>query len=405
MVSARVLHAGTDVVVNQGPLQGTRGIVVDPTVFPNGHPDQRKIRVNLTGIGETLIIPKQLDLADFVRPVVTTPRPVVTESVVPVMPTTVAVSKVPINSLDDAYLDRFRPTRLDVAKQYVSRMLPGDIRDTNALLAYWRDRPNGYPTSVGLVGDTESGKTMLVEVMANILAKEMGLTKPLPIFTLSGNSSITDHDMFGQYRPDEDGELVWMEGIVALSARIGGILYLDEVNAMPGNVTAGLHPLLDDRRQVINVRRPVDDGHGGMMPEVIHASKNLWVVSTYNPGYAGMSKANEALLARFVWLQWDYDDEVEKKLIKSPAVRLLGQTLRNARDTRAITTPVGTRALQRLERDINLLGVDFALWSFCGKFTSRSERTIVNTLIEDRSIKMMLHTEVTGAVSEVTPDV
>jgi hypothetical protein len=313
---------------------------------------------------------------------------------------TVAVSKTPIESLDDPMLDRFRPSRKDVARQYVSRSLPGDIKDTDALLAYWRDRPNGYPTSVGLVGDTESGKTMLVEVMAHIVAKEMGLSKPLPIFTLSGNSAITDHDMFGQYRPDETGDLVWMEGIVALSARIGGILYLDEVNAMPGNVTAGLHPLLDDRRQVVNVRKPVDDGHGGHMPEVIYANRDLWVVSTYNPGYAGMSKANEALLARFVWLQWDYDEEVERKLIKSAAIRLLGQTLRNARETRAITTPVGTRALQRLERDVQLLGVEFALWSFCGKFTSRSERTVVNTLIEDRSIKLMLNTEVEGTTQE-----
>lgn len=399
MVSARVLHAGTDVVVNQGPFKGTRGVVIDPTVFPDGHPDQRKIRVNLTGIGEALVIPKQLDLADLVRAVIHREH-------VPTPSATVAVSKTPITSLDDPMLDRFRPSRRDVVKQYVSRMLPGNIKDTDALLSYWRDRPNGYPTSVGLVGDTESGKTMLVEVMAHIIAKEMGLSKPLPIFTLSGNNSITDHDMFGQYRPDENGELVWMEGIVALSARIGGILYLDEVNAMPGNVTAGLHPLLDDRRQVVNVRKPVDDGHGGKMPEVIHASKDLWVVSTYNPGYAGMSKANEALLARFVWLQWDYDEEVERKLIKSAAIRLLGQTLRNARETRAITTPVGTRALQRLERDVQLLGVEFAMWSFCGKFTSRSERTVVHTLIEDRSIKLLLNTEIDGALapeSEVTP--
>jgi hypothetical protein len=385
-----------EVVVNQGPLIGTRGVVVDPTVLPDDHPDRRKMLVDLEGIGETLIIPKQLDLVDYVAPPVA--HSVVVRETVPTA--NVVVSSTPIESLDDPSLDRFRPSRKDVVKQYVSRTLPGNVKDTDALMAYWRDRPNGYATSVGLVGDTESGKTMLVEVMANIVAKEMGLKKPLPIFTLSGNSSITDHDMFGQYRPDDSGNLVWMEGIVALSARLGGILYLDEVNAMPGNVTAGLHPLLDDRRQVVNVRKPIDDGHGGKMPEVIYANPDLWVISTYNPGYAGMSKANEALLARFVWLQWDYDEDVEKKLIKSAAIRLLGQTLRNARDSRTITTPIGTRALQRLERDVSLLGVDFAVWAFCGKFTSRNERMIVNTLIEDRSIKIMLHTEQAGVVAE-----
>lgn len=394
MVSARALRKGMNVVINQGPLQGTKGVVIDPEVFPDGHEHQRKMIVDLEGVGHSHIIPKQLDILDVVRAGMSRPEPVHTATVV--------MSKTPIESLDDPSLDRFRPTRTDVVKQYVSRTLPGDIKDTDALMTYWRDRPNGYATSVGLVGDTESGKTMLVEVMATLLSKEMGLSKPLPIFTLSGNSSITDHDMFGQYRPDENGNLVWMEGIVALSARIGGVLYLDEVNAMPGNVTAGLHPLLDDRRQVVNVRRPVDDGHGGMMPEVIYAHPDLWVVSTYNPGYSGMNKANEALLARFVWLQWDYDDDVEKKLIKSAAVRLLGQTLRNARESRAITTPIGTRALQRLERDVQLMGVDFAFWAFCGKFTSKNERMVVNTLIEDRSIKVMLNTEQHGTAPEET---
>lgn len=394
MVSARALRKGMNVIVNQGPLRGIKGVVVDPEVFPDGHEHQRKMIVDIENVGPTPIIPKQLDIVEVVRAGMAKPEPVHVATVV--------MSKTPIESLDDPALDRFRPSRKDVVKQYVSRTLPGDIKDTDALMNYWRDRPNGYATSVGLVGDTESGKTMLVEVMATLLSKEMGLDKPLPVFTLSGNSSITDHDMFGQYRPDENGNLVWMEGIVALSARIGGILYLDEVNAMPGNVTAGLHPLLDDRRQVVNVRRPVDDGHGGMMPEVIYANPDLWVVSTYNPGYAGMNKANEALLARFVWLQWDYDDDVEKRLIKSAAVRLLGQTLRNARENRAITTPIGTRALQRLERDVSLMGVDFAFWAFCGKFTSKNERMVVNTLIEDRSIKSMLYTEQHGTVPEAT---
>jgi MoxR-like ATPase len=217
------------------------------------------------------------------------------------------------------------------------------------------------------------------------------------VLTLSGTNAITDHDMFGQYRPDENGELVWMEGVVALAARLGGILYLDEVNAMPGNVTAGLHPLLDDRHQFVNIRKPVDDGHGGKMPEVVTASKDLWVLATYNPGYAGMSKTNEAFAARFTWLPWDYDEDVESKLVKSPAIRLMGKALRTARETRAITTPIGTSALQRLERDIAMLGVEFSLWAFCGRFTNKSERVIVETLIEDRSIRLMLNTETAEA--------
>lgn len=390
MVSAKALREGMEVVVTQGPFTGFKGIVLDPEVCPDGHPQQRKIKVDLSTIGETYIIPKQLDIEGL---------PSVTRTPVPTASPTVVVSKTPITSLDDPALDRFRPSRKNLLKSYISRTLPGGVKDTDAMLNYWRDRTDEYPTSVGLVGDTQSGKTMLVEVMAHIIGSELDLTKPIPVFTLSGTSAISDHDMMGQYRPDETGDLVWMEGIVALAARLGGILYLDEVNAMPGNVTAGLHPLLDDRHQIVNVRKPIDDGHGGKMPEVIYANKNLWVVATYNPGYAGMSKPNEALLARIAWMPWDYDEEVEKRLIKSPGVRLLGQVLRSARESRSIVTPIGTSALQRLERDIKLMGVEFGLWAFCGRFTSKNERAVVNTLIEDRSIRVLLNSEFSSEVT------
>lgn len=395
MVAAKALREGMQVTVTSGPYKGLSARVIDPTVFPDGHPDQRKMRVDIAGVGETLIIPKQLSITGM--------APVVAAPVVRAHVPTVAVSSTPITSLDDPALDRWRPQRPNIIKEYVSRELPGGIKDVDALMTYWTsDRIDGYAPNVGLVGDTQSGKTMLVEVLAHLVAKEMGLSKPLPIFLLAGNSAITDHDMFGQYRPDETGQLVWMEGVVALAARVGGILYLDEVNAMPGAVTAALHPLADDRHQFVNIRKPVDDGHGGHMPDVVKASTNLWIISTYNPGYSGMSKANEAFLARFRWLQWNYDEEVEKKLIKSSAVRLLGQSLRVARDTRAVSTPVGTSSLQRLERDVAMFGVDYALWSFCGQFTSKSERTVVETLIEDRSIRVMLNTEIAGPAKEAT---
>jgi hypothetical protein len=135
------------------------------------------------------------------------------------------------------------------------------------------------------------------------------------------------------------------------------------------------------------------------MPEVIYANKDLWVIATYNPGYAGMSKPNEALLARIAWLPWDYDEEVEKRLIKSPGVRLFGQALRSARESRSIVTPIGTSALQRLEQDIKLMGVEFGLWAFCGRFTNKNERAVVTTIVEDRSIRIMLNSEVSEATT------
>lgn len=406
MTTAKALRKDIQVRINAGCYKGLTATVVDPTVFPDGHEHQRKVTVNIDGVGISYLIPKQLDLIGFGRPVAVAPAPVVAP--VSQRETVAITTLAPITSLDDPALDEYRPQRKGLLREYVTRTLAGGHTDLAVLTSYWQQRKDGYSTNVGLVGDTQSGKTMLVEVMAHVIAKHMGLSKPLPVFTLSGSSAITDHDLFGQYRPtvvDGQEQVVWMEGIVALACRVGGILYIDEVNALPGNVTSALHPVLDDRRQFVNIRKPVADGHGGYKPEVVHVNTDLWVLCTYNPGYAGMSKTNEAFANRFEWLTWDYDEEVEKRLIKSPAIRLLGQALRVARDNRAVTTPVGTSALQRLEQNISTLGLDYSMWSFLGQFTSKAEKAKVQAIIEERSIRTMLEAEIapTDASAQSTP--
>ena len=391
MASSKSLKKDMTVLISSGPHQGRFAKVIDPVVIADGQPNQRKILVEVQDSSspwEEYIIPKQLSIPGLA------PVTRASATFTPSASTTVRQEVTAIESLDDPSLDKYRPSRKNLLKKYVRRNLPGGKTDVDVLLSYFNRRTDeGYSTNVGLVGDTQSGKTMLVEVMAYVIAKEMGLEKPLPVFTLSGSSAITDHDLFGQYRPDDNGNLVWMEGIVAKACRVGGILYIDEANAMPGNVTAAIHPITDDRRQFVNVRKPVSDGHGGFQPEVVNVNQKLWVVCTYNPGYAGMAKTNEAFAQRFVWLPWDYDEEVEKALIKSPAVRLLGQALRLARETRAVTTPIGTSALQRLEQDLCYLEVDYALWAFTGQFTSKAEKAKVEAILTDRGIRGMLEAE------------
>lgn len=406
MASAKSLKTDMTVLISAGPHQGRFAKVINPTVIPDGQPNQRKVLVEVQdqhSPWQEYIIPKQLAIPGLV-PVSKARTAAHAAPTVQAM-AAAAQAVTQIESLDDPSLDEYRPSRTNLLKKYIRRNLPGGSTDVDVLLSYVNRRNDeGYSINVGLVGDTQSGKTMLVEVMAYAIAKEMGLSKPLPVFTLSGSSAITDHDLFGQYRPDENGNLVWMEGIVAKACRVGGILYIDEANAMPGNVTAALHPITDDRRQFVNVRKPVPDGHGGYQPEVVTVTQQLWVVCTYNPGYAGMAKTNEAFAQRFVWLPWDYDEEVEKALIKSPAVRLLGKALRLARETRAITTPIGTSALQRLEQDLLHLSIDYALWAFSGQFTSKAEKAKVDAIIVDRGIRGMLEAEFINNNNSVIED-
>jgi MoxR-like ATPase len=417
MASVKELRNGMRVVGKYPPFKDAEGEITRSVLVPGGPGSKIQVTFDDPLLGTVEILPKGVELIGRVS--VANAASSTTASATTVVGN-VIISDMRIESLDDPALDDFRPN-INPAN-YVSRTLAGGKTDLEVMEAYFnrRDENDGYPVSVALVGDTQSGKTYLIQVQAFRIAKLLGLQKPLPLFLLAGSSAITDHDLFGQYRPiivNGQERLVWMEGIVALAARLGGILYLDEVNAMSGSVTAAIHPLLDNRHQFVNIRKPVWKGtvevdpitgvethHGAYRPETVVANKNLWIMASWNPGYAGMAKTNEAFANRFKLLEWGYDEEVEKKLIKSPAVRLLGQALRNARAQRSITTPVGTRALQLLEGDLVHLGVDYSLWAFMGQFVSSQEKIVVNEIIKDRGIAIMMKDEFEPDVPASTVD-
>jgi hypothetical protein len=318
-------------------------------------------------------------------------------------PITVARQPItPITDPMDPRLDHLRPSRTKV-KRYINRQMMNGMSDVDFLLTFTGDdhraENEGRPANVMLKGDTQSGKTILVEVLAIAWADRLGLPKPMPIFTLSGSSGVTDFDLFGQavtYADPETGgdRLVHLPGVVALAAECGGILYLDEINAMSERVTISLHPLADSRHQFTNRGKATTKG-GLFMPEVITGHQDLWIVGTYNDeNYKGMGEMNEAFINRFRHIKWDYDEDVESKLIKSPGVRLLGELIRTARraNSRGLRTPVGTAALMRLEKDVAAFGVDLGLEVFKGMF-KHTEYDTIDAIIVDRSINLMLEQE------------
>ena len=165
----------------------------------------------------------------------------------------------------DPRLDHLRPNTQKVA-QYVNRTMPNGMTDVQFFLQFTgeahRRENQGRPANIMLKGDTQGGKTFLVEVLAVAWAKMLGYPKPMPIFTLSGSSGVTDFDLFGQAAPyvdpDTGGEhIVWLPGVVDLAAKVGGILYLDECNALGERVTTSLHPVVDHRHTFTNRNKPV----------------------------------------------------------------------------------------------------------------------------------------------------
>jgi len=394
MARAAELTNGAEYTVNAGKHAGKIIKVISNTPVPDGQPNQRAILVEIDGVAE-FIIPRLIDNGKTIQ-VRHAPTEVHHNEVHHQEVHDFVVDIDPITDPMDVRLDQYRP-HPDIAKNYVSRKIADTaLSDINLLMHYYNSRDErGYSPNVMLVGDTQSGKTMLVQVLAVLIAKAKGYPKPLPVFTLSGSSGVTDYDLFGQpttYTDTSGREhLVWLPGQLDLAARVECILYLDESNMMPERVTSSLHSFTDDRRMFVNRAKAVLV-NGSFMPEQVPVNTDCWVLGTYNAGYRGAGAHNEAFSNRFRHLPWDYDAAVEKKLIASPTILLLGDALREARAQRHISTPVGTKALIRLREDAKALGVTVALWAFLGLF-SPQERIKVEAIIADRSIGHMLNSE------------
>ena len=304
-------------------------------------------------------------------------------------------------TITDSRLDAYRPDPAALVG-YQSRKMANGMTDIEYAMKVWaKGLDTGVRDNLMLVGDTQGGKTMFVNVLAVEIGKAMGHDKPVPVFTLSGSNGVTDFDLFGQttaWTDPETGQeqLVWLPGIADLAARVGGILYLDEVNMMPERVTSSLHPLADWRRSFVNRAKAVKVPGDGFVPETVRASNDLWIVGTMNPNYRGAGAVNEAFANRFRHLDWGYDASVEKRLIPNEAVRSLGEALRQARATGHIRTPVGTAALMRLSDDVREDGVEMGLYVLTSMFNV-DERLVVDEIIESRSFKVLLGNAATGA--------
>lgn len=429
MALAAALIPGFTYRVDSGPLAGAQVTIVDNKAFPdkdtNGdpHPQARKITVKL-GVDEVYIIPRLINgtpIADPMwtrnaavqndSPVTTSYAAVATATYVPADGdvSTLPNGHMPIDGsrpiMDpmDPRLDHLRPDTHKVAK-YVNRMMPNGTTDVTFFLTFvgaaHRSENQGRPANLMLKGDTQGGKTFLVEALAVAWAKLLGLPKPMPIFTLSGSSGVTDFDLFGQPTTWQDPSngtehIVWLPGVVDLAARVGGILYLDECNAMGERVTTSIHPVVDHRHTFTNRNKAVKVPGDGFMPETVSTHVDLWVIGTFNEGYRGMADMNEAFINRFRHFEWGYDEKVEKALVPSPTVHLLADALRTARSQSKLRTPVGTAALQRLWLDINTFGVELALQVFVSPFKPQ-ERDVVREIIDARSISLLLAEEMKG---------
>lgn len=245
-----------------------------------------------------------------------------------------------------------------LGKKYRHRKIAG-VGDFDLLDYAMRTRQN-----VLLMGDTGAGKTMVGAAYAS--------ERAIPYYSLPCDVSIDPSALFGRMYPtDTEGKFEWVDGPVTELVRSGGVLNISEINFMPPKIAASLYPLLDGRRYVPLL------GHKG---EVVHAHDDLLIIADMNPNYRGTVELNAAFKNRFpLKVVWNYDDGVEKSLVKGATIRSCAKQLRDGGEVR---TPISTNLLIEFETMVqdDSLTYEFAVLNFLNAFTGNEREAVKNVL-------------------------
>lgn len=128
-----------------------------------------------------------------------------------------------------------------------------------------------------LHGQPGSGKTALIEAAFPDLV------------TVQCSGDMTVAHLVGSHLPTPEGGWRWHDGPLTIALRTGKVLYLDELDLMPSEVSSILHGVMDGRG-----RLSIDDLPGS--PPVI-AAPGFHVVAAHNPDRR--RRISDALLSRF----------------------------------------------------------------------------------------------------------
>lgn len=245
--------------------------------------------------------------------------------------------------------------RKELDDRYIHRKVMGGVEDYKAF-----DFARANHINVMIYGPTGPGKTTAVEAWS--------AARQLRMATVSGNAALEPGHLFGKFVSDGHGGFAWIDGPVTDVVRNGGVLLLDEFNFISPKIYTVLYPLTDGRRVITLL-----DHHG----EVIEAHPDLTVFATMNPDYIGTTPINFAMRNRFdMQLPWDYDDDVESKLVKSKNLLILAKQLRSEAAKGQYETPISTNMLQEFGEFVSGLGYEFAVENFIAHFASEEQPSV-----------------------------
>lgn len=246
--------------------------------------------------------------------------------------------------------------------EYINRKVQGNLTEFDIYDQALADKAN-----VLIKGHAGSGKTM--SVMAYASARNMRF------YSVSAHAGIEVSQVFGKYNPTEEGTFRWQDGGLTDCVRNGNaVLLFNEVNFLPERFTTVVFSLLDARREITLMDK---DG------EVVRAGDNLLIVGDMNPNYRGTRQMNQAWNDRFSQHQlvFEYDPTIEGKLIKNKALLDMAHQLRARFEKDEISTPISTRSLVAFDKNMQTLGLDYAIYSYLNMFQD-IERSAVSLVVE-----------------------
>jgi nitric oxide reductase NorQ protein len=252
--------------------------------------------------------------------------------------------------------------RKEISDRYVNRKLAGNLYDYEVF-----DHARSTHANVLIYGPTGPGKTTSVEAWC--------ASRGLRLATISGNATLEPSHLFGKYVSDGEGGFAWIDGPVTDIARNGGgAIIFDELNFINMKVITPSYPMLDARRSITLL-----DHHG----ETIELHPDVTIFATMNPGYVGTSPLNFAFRNRFdIQIEWDYDYDVEAKLVKGKNILDMAKHLRTEAAKGMYDTPISTNMLMEFEELAKNLNYEFAAENFIAHFGDE----------EKASIRMILQT-------------
>ena len=254
---------------------------------------------------------------------------------------------------------------------YIERTLVGDVKER---VMY--DTAKKLKLNVLLEGGAGSGKTSSPIFY--------GYRENQGVVVVSMSAGIEVGHFVGKTIIKNDGQVGWIDGVLVQAMKRGDILVIDELDFATQKIMQRLQDVLANRTLTLV------ENEG----EVVYAHPDFMVVATYNNGYRGSNKVNQATLDRFkIKLMFDYDPTIEKQLIKSPTLLQLAEQMRADSIQGIYETPISLRlllAFQDLSTEINY---EFAVENFLMGFTV-DERPSVKLLLEAH--RYNLEQELTG---------